>query len=177
MTHDVRLQMDALRARQGPCLSWRQEDTPMIRDGTERTPPSLGRRLGLVLGLASALAAAVVPAGREAREPDAWGALLATGDALASGAPPERAPGRPVTARAAYLLAFHLAQDADDPEHVLAAADRLEAAGEPALAAHVRAAARHLLGDLGTAAPPATAPPDPAPGSDPARAGPTPGPA
>jgi hypothetical protein len=53
-----------------------------------------------------------------------------------------------VTARQAYLLAFHEAQDAADLEHVLAVADRLEASGELDLAAHVRRAAGTLLEEI-----------------------------
>jgi hypothetical protein len=60
-----------------------------------------------------------------------------------------------LTARQAYLLAFHEAQDAADPEHVLAVADRLDAIGETALASHVRRAARSLLAGLGVASDPA----------------------
>ena len=51
--------------------------------------------------------------------------------------------------RTAYLLAFHEAQDAGDLEHVLAVADRLDAAGHADLAAHVRRAAEALVEGLG----------------------------
>ena len=53
--------------------------------------------------------------------------------------------GQPLTARKAYLLAFHQAQDAGDIEHMLAVADRLDAVGEADLATHVRRAVDTLL--------------------------------
>jgi hypothetical protein len=67
--------------------------------------------------------------------------------------------GQPLTARKAYLLAFHEAQDAGDVEHMLAVADRLDAVGEADLARHVRRAADTLLEEIGE-----TAPAPPAPG-------------
>jgi hypothetical protein len=78
---------------------------------------------------------------------DPWTALVEAGDEgrvpAGLSVTPERA------ARTAYLLAFHQAQDAGDPEHVLAVADRLDRLGEAALAAHVRRAAAALLETLG----------------------------
>jgi hypothetical protein len=52
---------------------------------------------------------------------------------------------QPLTARQAYLLAFHEALDAGDVEHMLAVADRLEAVSEPELAALVRRAVTRQL--------------------------------
>lgn len=75
--------------------------------------------------------------------------LVRTGDELAAGQLTASPGGPPLTTRTAYLLAFHEAQDAADVEHVLAVADRLDAVGEPDLAAHVRHAAEALLQELG----------------------------
>ena len=68
---------------------------------------------------------------------------------VAAGGPAATLAGQPLTARKAYLLAFHEAQDAGDLEHVLAIADRLDAVDEPDLASHVRHAAAVLLGEVG----------------------------
>ena len=89
--------------------------------------------------------AAGTPRGR-GPAPDTWRALVETGDELAAGQLTATLAGQPLTARKAYLLAFHEAQDAGDVEHVLAVADRLESVGEPDLAAHVRQAAGALVG-------------------------------
>ena len=75
--------------------------------------------------------------------------LVQTGDELAAGELTATLGGQPLTAGKAYLLAFHQAQDAGDLEHVLAVADRLDAASEPDLATHVRRAADTLLEEVG----------------------------
>ena len=75
--------------------------------------------------------------------------LVQTGDELAAGELTATLGGQPLTAGKAYLLAFHQAQDAGDLEHVLAVADRLDAASEPGLATHVRRAADTLLAEAG----------------------------
>jgi hypothetical protein len=80
---------------------------------------------------------------------ETWTALLGAGDQLATGRLTATLGGQPLTARKAYLLAFHQAQDSGDVEHMLAVADRLEAVGEPDLAAHVRRAADALLQEIG----------------------------
>jgi hypothetical protein len=85
----------------------------------------------------------------EVEAPEAWTALVEAGDELAAGELTATVNGQPLTAGKAYLLAFHHAQDAADLEHVLAVADRLDAAGEGDLAAHVRRAADVLVEDLG----------------------------
>lgn len=85
----------------------------------------------------------------QAEAPEAWTVLVQTGDELAAGEVTATVDGQPLTAGKAYLLAFHHAQDAGDLEHVLAVADRLEAAGEGDLAAHVRRAAGVLVEELG----------------------------
>jgi hypothetical protein len=123
----------------------------------------------LVAGLviAGSVLLGVTRGSRDRGGAEAWLALMEAGDALVAGATPDPRPGRPVSARVAYLLAFHLAQDVGDVEHVLAVADKLRALGEEALAAHVHAAARGLLEEAGVRAPPR---PGPAPGPG-ARAG------
>lgn len=78
-----------------------------------------------------------------------WTVLVQTGDELAAGQLTATLGGQPLTAGKAYLLAFHQAQDAGDLEHVLAVADRLDAASEPDLATHVRRAADTLLEEVG----------------------------
>ena len=86
---------------------------------------------------------------------DAWTALVEAADGGGAVDLPHGGGRGRLTARQAYLLAFHEAQDAADPEHVLAVADRLDAIGEGALASHVRRAARSLLAGLGAALDPA----------------------
>ena len=85
---------------------------------------------------------------RTDRTAEAWTTLLGTGDELATGRLTATWGGQPLTARQAYQLAFHEAQDAGDVEHVLAVADRLDALGESDLAAHVRRAAAALLAEM-----------------------------
>lgn len=103
------------------------------------------------LAVAIGLVLASGAARRTGPTAEAWTALLGTGDELATGRLTATLGGQPLTARKAYLLAFHQAQDAGDVEHVLAVADRLDAVGEPDLAAHVRDAAHALLLELAAA--------------------------
>jgi len=115
------------------------------------------RRWLLVLSgaVACSVALAAGPSGGARDTADAWTALV---EAAARGGPVDlpRGLGRThLTARQAYLLAFHEAQDAADPEHALAVADRLDAIDEAALASHVRRAARRLLAELGVGFDPA----------------------
>jgi hypothetical protein len=77
-------------------------------------------------------------------EADEWERLVALGDRLAAAQSTAVLGGHPVTARAAYLLAFHHAQDREDAGRMLLAGDRLERLGERTLAAHVRQAVRAL---------------------------------
>jgi hypothetical protein len=86
---------------------------------------------------------------REDRVPEVWTVLVQTGDELASDPHSPRLAAQPLTARKAYLLAFHQAQDVSDLEHMLFVADRLDAAGELEIAAHVRRAADALRQELG----------------------------
>jgi hypothetical protein len=85
---------------------------------------------------------------REGQAAEAWTALVRAGDEAVAGQPTAGRGGHPLTARTAYLLAFHEAQDAEDLEHAFAVADRLHAAREPDLAAHVRRAAEALGAEL-----------------------------
>jgi hypothetical protein len=78
------------------------------------------------------------------RPADQWTALLATGDRLSKDGGTAWVGPSLVTARTAYLLAFHQAQDAGDRQRVLIVATRLDRLGEDALAAHVRRAAQDL---------------------------------
>jgi hypothetical protein len=103
----------------------------------------LATALSVALGLGLSAGAP-----RRGGQAEAWTALVQTGDELAGGRPTATLAGQPLTARKAYLLAFHEAQDAGDLEHVLAVADRLDIAGEVDLAAHVRRAAEVLLEEL-----------------------------
>ena len=80
---------------------------------------------------------------------DAWTELVEAADRGGAVDLPQGREGTRLTARQAYLLAFHEAQDAADPEHVLTVADRLDAIREGALASHVRRAAESLLMELG----------------------------
>ena len=92
--------------------------------------------------------AAGTPHGVE-RAAEVWTVMVRTGDELAAGQLATTLPGQSLTARKAYLLAFHQAQDVGDLEHILFVADRLDAAGESELAAHVRRAADALREELG----------------------------
>jgi hypothetical protein len=104
-----------------------------------------GATLAATIGLG--LAAGTPRSGE--RTAEVWTALVQTGDELAAGQLTATLAGQPLTARKAYLLAFHQAQDVADLEHVLFVADRLDAAREPELAAHVRRAADALQLELG----------------------------
>jgi hypothetical protein len=92
--------------------------------------------------------AAEAPRHRE-RTAEVWTVLVRTADELAAGQLTATLAGQPLTTRKAYLLAFHQAQDVGDLEHALFVADRLDAAREPELAAHVRRAADALRLELG----------------------------
>lgn len=98
--------------------------------------------------VASGVAIAAGTSGGARDVADVWTALVEAADRGGPVDLPRGGAGPPVTARQAYLLAFHEAQDQADLEHVLAVADRLEAAGELDLAAHVRRAAGTLLEDI-----------------------------
>jgi hypothetical protein len=113
----------------------------------------------VALTVAIGLVLAAGASRRTGQAAETWTTLLGTGDELAMGRITATLAGQPLTARKAYLLAFHQAQDAEDVEHMLAVADRLDAVGEADLARHVRRAADTLLEEIGE-----TAPAPPAPG-------------
>ena len=107
---------------------------------------------GLVVGaftVAIGLSLAARAPRPEGQTAEVWTVMVRTGDELAAGQLTATMGGQPLTAGKAYLLAFHEAQDAGDLEHVLAVADRLDAASEPDLASHVRRAADTLLEEIG----------------------------
>jgi hypothetical protein len=104
--------------------------------------------IAAALTVAIGLVLAAGAARRTGPTAETWTTLLGTGDELATGRLTATLDGQPLTARKAYLLAFHQAQDAGDVEHVLAVADRLEAVGESDLASHVRRAAGALLAEV-----------------------------
>jgi hypothetical protein len=97
-----------------------------------------------VIGLGIALG----QPGQRPRGEETWTALVEVGDELAAGLLSATLAGQPLTARKAYLLAFHQAQDAGDVEHVLAVADRMEAAGDGELADYLRRAAETLVAEV-----------------------------
>jgi hypothetical protein len=101
------------------------------------------------LAVAIGLSLAAGAPRREEQTAEVWTVLVQTGDELAAGQLTATLGGQPLTAGKAYLLAFHQAQDAGDLEHVLAVADRLDAASEPDLATHVRRAADTLVEEVG----------------------------
>jgi hypothetical protein len=110
-------------------------------------PAAEPRRAALTEALAHGIAALLSPVGpvsrlRRGLEPDPWTRLMALGDELRAdrGPAPAGGGGGPP----AYLLAFHHAQDSGDPVRMLAAAERLAAAGEHELAHHARAVALGL---------------------------------
>jgi hypothetical protein len=118
-----------------------------------------GWLMTVALTVAVGLVLAAGASRRAGQAAETWTTLLGTGDELAMGRMTATLAGQPLTARKAYLLAFHQAQDAEDVEHMLAVADRLDAVGEADLARHVRRAADTLLEEIGE-----TAPAPPAPG-------------
>lgn len=91
-----------------------------------------------------------------APRPDEWAALVATGDRLAATGGTVTTEAGELSARAAYLLAFHHAQDALDVYRMLLIADRLDQAGEDHLAARLRAMTRHVALNDPVPTPPTT---------------------
>ncbi len=79
---------------------------------------------------------------------DEWAALVATGDRLAGTGGTVTTEAGELSARAAYLLAFHHAQDALDVPRMLRAAERLERLGEADLARHARHVAREVAAEV-----------------------------
>jgi hypothetical protein len=97
-------------------------------------------------GVATVVLVVLVVWGSAAMTPrvDEWRALVETGDRLAATGGTVATEAGELTARAAYLLAFHHAQDALDVPRMLSAARRLERLGEADLARHVRDVAREV---------------------------------
>jgi hypothetical protein len=118
----------------------------------------LGWFMAIALTVAIGFVLAVGASRRAGQAAETWTALFGTGDELATGRLTATLGGHPLTARKAYLLAFHQAQDAGDVEHMLAVADRLDALDEADLAAHVRRAANRLLEEIGGQLQPPPAP-------------------
>src|SRR5215471_13741524 len=81
-------------------------------------------RGGAVLAATIGLGLAAGTSHRGEGAAEVWTVLVQTGDELAAGQLTTTLPGQPLTARKAYLLAFHQAQDVGDLEHVLFVADR-----------------------------------------------------
>lgn len=102
----------------------------MQRGGVAAVVLAAGVGLWLLATLAPSL-----PGSQPGR--DRWSAWIEAGDAVAEGS----AAGS-LAPRAAYLLAFHEAQDALDVHRMLVAATRLERLGEAELARHARRVAR-----------------------------------
>ena len=103
------------------------------------------RRRRLVAMVTPALLLAVVAVGAGGPAEDDWTRLVRAADTLArlDGSPAEsRGAGR--AARAAYLLAFHAAQDAMRGDRMAVVAERLETLGERELARHLRRASAAL---------------------------------
>ena len=113
--------------------------------GVRRKAWLIGAALTALIGLGLAAGGSR----RDTRSQEVWTVLVDAGDALAAGQLTATLPGQPLTARKAYLLAFHEAQDAGDLEHMLFVADRLDAAGDGEIAAHVRRATDALRQELG----------------------------
>jgi hypothetical protein len=98
----------------------------------------------LIGGLALLAGLAVLGARLWPEPADEGALLLAAGDALVAGRTPAAVPGVDLgrlTPRAAYLLAYHHAQDREETGRMRQAAARLDRIGETGLAAQVRAAA------------------------------------
>lgn len=106
---------------------------------THATTPAGGSRLrALAVVLVAAALLGTAALGADRLRPDDWQRLIRIGDVLAAGGRPADPEAAGLSARAAYLLAFHHAQDAADVARMLAAADRLERLGEAGLARYAR---------------------------------------
>lgn len=114
----------------------------MTPDALRPHPRPQIRRFVMLLSVFTLLSAMVV--GTILPQPDEWQRLIESGDALAAGRRTPVVGSAGLSARAAYLLAFHNAQDAADVRRMLVAADRLDRIGEAAAARHVRQAAASM---------------------------------
>lgn len=106
---------------------------------TRATMPAGGSRLrALAVVLVAAALLGTAALGADRLRPDDWQRLIRIGDVLAAGGRPADPEAAGLSARAAYLLAFHHAQDAADIARMRVAGDRLEGLGEVALARELR---------------------------------------
>ncbi len=87
-----------------------------------------------------------------ALRPDEWVALVRTGERLAARGSTELAETGELSARAAYLVAFHHAQDALVIKRMLVAAERLDRLGEADPARHARDVTREVARGLNPSA-------------------------
>lgn len=111
----------------------------MTRAMTRTTGRAGGSRLrALLVLLVAAVLLCAAALGADRLRPDDWQRLIRIGDVLAAGGRPADPKAAGLSARAAYLLAFHHAQDATDIARMRVAADRLERLGEAALARELR---------------------------------------
>ena len=116
-----------------------------MQDSTSRRHPRSLARLAFALLALAPLLGFLALVGVDAREraADDWTRFIRIGDTLARvGGTMEAGPRGPraLTARAAYLLAFHAAQDTMRADRMATAAARLDAIGEGELARHLRRA-------------------------------------
>ena len=114
-------------------------------DFTSQKPPRVLAVLALV-PLLGVLALAGVDARGRAAEDD-WTRFVRIGDTLTKvGGTMDASPRGPrgLTARTAYLLAFHAAQDTMRADRMATAVARLDAIGERDLARHLRRASATL---------------------------------
>ena len=106
-----------------------------------RPRAALPTRPAVLLLLALAILwSLIVGSGLGRQSPDTWTRFMAIGDTLArvGGTMDAGPPGpRGLTARTAYLLAFHEAQDAMDGLRMRVAANSLANLGEARLASHL----------------------------------------
>lgn len=122
----------------------------MTPDALRPHPRPQIRRFAMLLSVFTLLSAMVV--GTVLPQPDEWQRLIESGDALAAGRRTPVVGPAGLSARAAYLLAFHNAQDAADVRRMLAAADRLARLGERDLAHWARHVSRQVAASPATPA-------------------------
>ena len=120
-----------------------------VRQRTGRIRPEVV----LLVTLAALWLAAVGTLRWSPPPPDEWERLVEIGDTLARvGGTMDAGPTGPrgLTARTAYLLAFHHAQDASNVPRMVETVERLEDAGEVELAATLRRAAGTAQAEIAT---------------------------
>ena len=120
-----------------------------VRQRTGRIRPEVV----LLVALAALCLAAVGTLRLSSPAPDEWERLVEIGDTLARvGGTMDAGPTGPrgLTARTAYLLAFHHAQDASNVPRMVETVERLEGAGEVELAATLRRAVGTAEAEIAT---------------------------